>query len=322
MTDEHAKSQHDVWSQWLLHQRNGGDAGFEQIIRAEVEGYIDRLLDEAKLGLGMTLLDVGTGEGAVAFRAIEHIGPTLRVILTDVSTVLLQRAQTRAAQLGVLSQCTFIACGADSLTRVGDESVDAVASRAALAYVADKVTALKEFHRVLKPGGRISLAEPIFQDEGFEACVLRSLVHSEQDHSRDPLRPLLHKWKAAQFPDTPEGVAANPLTNFSERTLFDLARASGFTPVHLELHIDLSPAHISSWAVFLNSSPHPLAPTLGTILTERFSTRERQLFEAAFRPLVESGRATSLVRIAYLSATKIASGQPIPALTETLRQFV
>jgi arsenite methyltransferase len=322
MTEDHAEFQHDLWSQWLLHQRNGGDAAFEQIIRAEVEAYVDRLLDEAKLGFGMTLVDIGTGEGAVAFRAIERVGPSLRVILTDISTPLLQRAQARAAQLGVLSQCTFITCGADGLTGIGDESVDIVASRAALAYVADKVSALKEFHRVLKPGGRISLAEPIFQDEGFEACVLRSLVEREQGHSRDPLRPLLHRWKAAQFPDTPDAVAANVLTNFSERTLFELIRTSGFSPVHLELHIDLSPAHISSWQVFLNSSPHPLAPTLGVILTERFSIAERQVFEAAFRPLVESGRATSLERIAYLSATKIVSGRAVPALTDTLRQFV
>lgn len=306
MTGDHPGLDSDVWSRWLLRVRNGGDAQFEQHIREEVGGYVDRLLDQAGLEAGMTLVDIGTGEGVVAFRAIERAGPTLRVILTDISAPLLERARARAVELGVQDQCTFITCGADGLSGVGDESVDVVASRAALAYVTDKFAAVREFKRVLKPGGRISLAEPVFQDEAFEACVLRSLVEKGHGLAPDPLRPLLHRWKAAQFPDTPEGIATNVLTNFSERTLFELVRGAGFSPVHLEFHVDLSPAHIASWQVFIESSPHPLAPPLTAIL-EKFTAREREVFEAAYRPVVESGRATSLVRIAYLSGTKIAA---------------
>ena len=258
----------------------------------------------------------------MAFRAIERVGSSLRVILTDISLPLLGLAKANAERLGVQNQCTFMACSADQLTAIAAESVDVVASRAALAYVPDKVTALQEFKRVLKPGGRISFAEPVFQDEAFEACVLRSLVETERSQGRDSLRPLLHRWKAAMFPDTPEAVSTNFLTNFSERSLFELVRTSGFSPIHLELHIDLAPAPVSSWQVFLDSSPHPLAPTLGTILTQQFDARERQIFEAALRPLVESGRATTLGRIAYLSATKLSGERSVPAFTESLRQFL
>jgi ubiquinone/menaquinone biosynthesis C-methylase UbiE len=315
MAADHSDSSADIWSRWLLHVRSGGDATFEHHIRSEVAVYVDRLLDQAKLEPGMTLVDIGTGEGAVAFRAIERVGPSLRVILTDISAPLLQRARARAIELGVLDQCTFIACGADKLSAIENASVDVITSRAALAYVADKLTAVWEFHRILKPGGVVSLAEPIFQDEAFEACVLRSLVEKGGGFASDPLRPLLHRWKAAQFPDTQEGIAADPLTNFSERTLFELIRGSGFSPVHLELHIDLSPAGIASWQVFLETSPHPLAPPLASILAERFTAMERRVFEAAYRPLVESGRATSLVRIAYLSGIKLL------ALTDTVCEF-
>ena len=69
----------DVWYRWLLHGRNAGDAGFERILRSDIQLYVDRILDQAKLEPGMTLLDVGTGEGTVAFRAIERFGPTLRL---------------------------------------------------------------------------------------------------------------------------------------------------------------------------------------------------------------------------------------------------
>jgi len=298
------KTAEDVWLRWLLHDRNGGDVAIEQAIRAEVAGYVDRLLDAAQVRPGMTLLDVGTGEGAVAFQAIERFGPDLRVILTDVSEPLLERARAKADSLGLLDQCSFVAASADEFTTIADGSVDVVTSRAALAYVPDKLSALKEFWRILRPDGRISLAEPIFQDEAFEACVLRTLVQKEAGRGGDSLRPLLHRCKAAQFPDTPEAVAQNFLTNFSERSLFAQTRSCGFWPIHLELHVDLTPALINSWDAFLNTSPHPLAPTLELILSEQFDARERGIFEAALRPLVESGCAPSVVRIAYLSATR------------------
>jgi len=47
----------------------------------------------------------------------------------------------------------------------------------------------------------------------------------------------------------------------------------------LQLHIDVAPALITSWQVFLGTSPHPWAPPLSVILAERFSADERQFFE-------------------------------------------
>ena len=44
---------------------------------------------------------------------------------------------------------------------MADGSVDVVTTRSVLIYVKDKAAALREFYRVLKPGGRVSLFEPI-----------------------------------------------------------------------------------------------------------------------------------------------------------------
>jgi len=212
----------DEWSKWLLDLRHGGDPAFREALRTELETYADRVLDGAKLQTDMTLADVGTGEGLVAFRAIERVGPSLRVVLTDVSIPMLRHAEALASERGVRQQCTFVECAADKLTGVPDMSVDAVTTRAVLAYVADKGAALREFHRILKPGGRISFAEPIMQDDAFAACALKRLVDERGTQSAgDPFLPLLHRWKAAQFPDTPEKIAASPIANFSERTLFE-----------------------------------------------------------------------------------------------------
>jgi hypothetical protein len=44
--------------------------------------------------------------------------------------------------------------------------------------VANRRGALREFHRILKPGGRISIAEPILQDDAFHAMAVRKRLES------------------------------------------------------------------------------------------------------------------------------------------------
>jgi ubiquinone/menaquinone biosynthesis C-methylase UbiE len=60
----------------------------------------DRILDDAKLSPGMILADVGAGEGLLAFRAIERVGPMLQVVLTDISGPMLRHAEALAVQRG------------------------------------------------------------------------------------------------------------------------------------------------------------------------------------------------------------------------------
>jgi arsenite methyltransferase len=304
MTQVQTPPESDEWSRWLLHVRHGGDPSFGKKILGKLNAYADRVLDGAGLAADMTLADIGSGEGLVAFRAIDRIGPSLRVILTDISAPMLDHVKTLASERGVREQCTFVECPADRLAGIADSSVDVVTTRAVLAYVADKSSALREFFRILKPGGRISLAEPIFQDDALAACALRTVLESRQADPADYLKPLVHRWKAAQFPDTHEKLLASPLTNFSERTLFELARVAGFAPIHMELHIDLAPSEVTSWNVFLDSSPHPWAPALADILAQQFTPQERQLFEQPMRALVESGRSIATTRTAYINAVK------------------
>ncbi len=294
----------DVWSDWLLHRRHADDSAYAGVIGAVMERVADRVLDEARLTAGATVVDVGAGEGLLAFRALARVGPSLRVALTDISAPMLRHAEAVAERLGVRSQCTFHECSAEKLGALSDASADAVVTRAVLAYVSDKSAALREFFRVLKPGGRISLAEPILQDDAFYARALRQRVEAQASMPTDRFLPLLHRWKAAQFPDTEEACAKSPIANYSERDLLPLLRGAGFTEIHLQLHIDEMPSLITSWKVFLGSSPHPLAPTLERILAEQFTAEERLFFEQVVRPTVEAGRSVTIERVAYLQAKK------------------
>ena len=295
---------HDQWSDWLLTRRHGGDPAFERRLLDEVARIADRILNAAELRPGITLADVGAGDGFLAFSAIERIGPSLRVILTDVSAPLLQQARANADRRGIAGQCRFIVCPAETLQDVPAASVDVLATRAALAFVPDKPAALRAFHRVLRPGGTLSLGEPILQDEAFETAALKRLVDARPDHPDIDYLRILQRFKAAQFPSTDHEIAQSPITNFSERDLVRFARDAGFADIHVELHIDARPILTTSWDIFLRTSPHPWSPTGDEILARQFSAEERARFERILRPMIESGRLLSTDLTAYLTARK------------------
>lgn len=299
---KHSKS--DVWSEWLLHRRHGGDAKHESSIFTSICGIADRVLDFAQLSEGKTLVDIGAGEGLIAFRAIERIGPSLNVILTDISAPMLKHAETIYTEREFKNKCTFLNCPADSLQGIEDDSVDVVITRSVLAYVADKKAAMREFHRVLKPGGRISIAEPIVRDDAFKLHALKKWIDEHPAHENIRLMQLVHRWKSAQYPDTLEKITDCPITNYSERDLFNIAYEGKFSEIHLELHLDSSCQTSISWEVYIECAPHPLAPSLSRILAENFSLEDRIFFENSMRPILEAGQLVGIDRMAYLTATK------------------
>jgi arsenite methyltransferase len=294
----------DPWADWLLRRRHGGDPNYERVIRGRVAGIRDRVLAGARLSPEITLVDVGSGDGLIAFGAFERIGPTLRVVLTDVSEALLKHAEQRAVSLGVRERCTFLQCSTDNLVGIADGSADVVTTRAVLAYVADKAAAAREFHRVLKPGGRLSIGEPIYRDEAVLLATLTKHLDSGPENPANAEARLFQRWKAAQLPSTAAEIQKNSMTNFSERDLLGLFQTSGFADLHLELHIDVRKAPPVSWETFLDIAPRPLAPTLREILSAGFNEAERTQFEKGLRAMVESGRFMERDTIAYLTAVK------------------
>src|ERR1700676_4264098 len=148
----------DRWHRWLLDVRFGGDAAYrEKHLTEYLYPVRDTVLDLAQLHPGDSLLDVGTGDGLIAFGALERLGPAGRVIFSDISQDLLDHCRQAAAGGGLLGQCRFFLASAHALSGVADASVDVLTTRSVLIYVKDKAAALREFHRVLSPGGRMSL---------------------------------------------------------------------------------------------------------------------------------------------------------------------
>jgi ubiquinone/menaquinone biosynthesis C-methylase UbiE len=300
----------DQWSDWLLNRRHGGDAGHERVVRSIVERIRDRVLDGAALrpGLpqGTVLVDVGAGDGLITFGAFDRVGPSLRAVLVDVSAPLLARAELRAVEQGVRDRCTFLKTSAEQLEGVADASADAVTCRAVLAYVADKEAAIRSFHRTLKPGGRVSLAEPINRDEAVNAAAFASFLLTPAAARVSPAARLLHRCRHAQLPATLEAIQNDPLTNFTERDLVMLFQKVGFDEIHLELHIDVFRQPAVPWDTYIDIAPRPGAPSLRDVFASHLTATEQRLLEENLRPLVESGRHKTRETTAYLTASKSA----------------
>lgn len=294
----------DSWSEWLLGRRHGGDANHEPIVRSTVERYRDRVLDGARLRPGMVLVDVGTGDGLIAFGAFERVGPSMKAILVDVSQPLLRRAEQRAVEIGVRDRCTFVQSSAEQLEGVADESADVLTTRAVLAYVADKAAAARQFYRVLMPGGCLSMAEPIYRDEAVNLAAFSNYLQSPAGETVTPLVRLMHRCRAAQLSSSVAEIKDNPLTNFTERDLINEFQKAGFDELHLELHIDILKQAPMSWDTYIDISPRPGTPTLREAFAANLSGREQRQLEEGLRPIVESGQHRSRETTAYLTACK------------------
>ncbi len=267
----------------------------------------DRVIDGAGLSAGQVLLDVGAGDGLIAFGAFERAGPSLKAVLTDVSAPLLKRAEERAKDFGVLDRCVFLQTPAERLDGVADAAADVLTTRAVLVYVADKAAAARQFHRVLKPGGRISIGEPIWRYEALHLAPLTDFLRSRPPDAATAQARLMQRCRAAQLPSTLEEIQKNPLTNFSERDLITIFERAGFPEVHLESHIDVRRAPAMAWDTHIDTAPRPGAPTLREAMRSHLSESERRLFEEALRPSVETGQNTERDTVAYLTAVKPAN---------------
>jgi ubiquinone/menaquinone biosynthesis C-methylase UbiE len=119
------------------------------------------VLDNARLRPGEKALDVGAGDGLIAFVALDRVAPAGTVIASDVSRDLVEHSRSIAVHLGVTDRMDFVVARAEDLETSRDSAVDVVTTRSVLIYVDEKERAFKEFFRVLRPGGRVSIFQPI-----------------------------------------------------------------------------------------------------------------------------------------------------------------
>lgn len=136
-------------------QRYGWDKAsseYEKYWRQQLQPAQVRLIALADLRAGERVLDIACGTGLVTFPAAHAVGSSGRVVATDISQEMVNRARDDARTRG-LANVTFERMDAEEL-QIEPGSIDVALCALGLMYVPDPLKALAEMRRVLAPGGR------------------------------------------------------------------------------------------------------------------------------------------------------------------------
>ena len=193
------------------------------------------------------------------FGALDRIGPDGSVLALDISVDCLEEVRA-ACDDGRVSYLV----GSAEVLPLPDASVDAVLTRSVLIYVREKAEAAREFGRVLRPGGRVSLFEPV-------------------NRRNTPL------WELVDFGDLAERVEADfhrrwppdhPMQDFDVPDMVGWFEDAGFANVDADLVVKTE--RVTPDAA-LHGVGAPGSPSLVEAWGERFSAEEIGRLEAAVR---------------------------------------
>lgn len=186
--------------------------------------YRRTALQRSGLAAGAQVLDVGIGTGLVAREALTLIGPNGRLVGVDPSPGMM-------GQVG-LPEVELIAGRAEALPRP-DASCDFLSMGYALRHIADVRAAFSEFHRVLRPGGRLLVLEITKPEGRLGTALLKTymravvpLIARVVARKRDTAQLWRYYWDTIEACMAPDAVLA-------------ALRAAGFQDVkrHVELGI-------------------------------------------------------------------------------------
>lgn len=170
---------------------------------------------------GHQVLDIAGGTGDLALAFAREVGPTGRVVHTDINEAMLREGRERLIDAGVV--LPTMVCDAEKLP-FADNSFDRISVAFGLRNMTHKELALAEMHRTLKPGGKLLVLE--------FSRVAKPLEKAYDWYSFQVL-PKLGRWVAndeSSYRYLAESIRMHP----DQETLRQMMKAAGFG--HVDVH--------------------------------------------------------------------------------------
>ena len=143
-----------------------------QVPQSAIDGAlgVGNHLRHAQIDSGETLLDLGCGAGIDSILAAQRTGPTGRVIALDFLPEMLERTKTAAAEAG-LANVDPVEGDIEAIP-LADGSIDHVISNGVINLAPRKARVLAECARVLRPGGKLTVADLTVAEEELPTEIL------------------------------------------------------------------------------------------------------------------------------------------------------
>jgi SAM-dependent methyltransferase len=167
---------------------------WDTIIMDQLGPVGDAIIDRLEVGPGHVHLDIASGTGEPGL-TIAKRSPGARVVLTDLSSEMLEVAQRRAHAQGIGNVETRV-CSADDLP-FDDAGVDSVSVRFGYMFFPDMAQATKEFARVLRPGGRLCSSVWVHPEQNpWTSVVVQAIATEVEVPAPDPDAPSMFRCAA------------------------------------------------------------------------------------------------------------------------------
>ena len=276
-TDELRREVYEIWNgiapTWERRR------GYIEEVTAPVR---DWMVSELAPRAGDTVLELAAGAGDTGFEAARIVGADGRLICSDLSPAMVDAAHRRGRELG-LDNVDYRVLDAERIDLDGD-SVDGVLCRYGYMLMADRVAALSETRRVLRPGGRLVLTvwgPP--ERNPFFSLVAMNLIR-----------------RGHMAPPDPEGPGIFSMADKARTTA--LLEAAGFDDVRIEeVPGRFAFDDVDEYLGFVGDTAGPLAAALRGLPDEEHTQIKAGLEEACAPFATDGGYALPVVTLAAVA---------------------